>query len=74
MNPRIEKLSKEIQKTAERIDALQKRLGEMEKEKTELENEDFVLIARSYSLTPAQLADFLKNGQLPNEREENHET
>ena len=74
MNPRIEKLSKEIQKTAERNDALQKRPGEMEKEKTELENEDFVLIARSYSLTPAQLADFLKNGQLPNEREENHET
>ena len=74
MNPKIEKLDKEILKISTKIADLQKKLGELENEKTVLENEDYVTIARSYSLTPAQLADFLKNGQLPKMKEESHES
>ena len=36
----------------------------MEKQKTELENTDFVAVARSYHLTPQELAEFLKTRQM----------
>ena len=56
MNPKIEKLEKEIEKT------------------------DYVAVARSFKLTPQQLADFLKSQQaapsetiLPQEKEDVHE-
>ncbi len=52
----------------------------MEKQKTELENTDFVAVARSYHLTPQELAEFLKTRQMasaqessPQEQEEVHE-
>ena len=35
----------------------------LEKQKTELENTDYVAIARSFHLTPQQLAEFLKSQQ-----------
>ncbi len=60
MNPRIEKLDKEIEKTKAKIAEQQAKLRDLEKQKTELENTDFVAIARSYDLTPQQLADFLR--------------
>ena len=63
MNPKIEKLDKEINKTKARIADLQAKLRELEEQKKELENTDFVAIARSFHLTPAQLADFLKTRQ-----------
>ena len=63
MNPKIEKLDKEINKTKTRIADLQAKLRELEEQKKELENTDFVAIARSFHLTPAQLADFLKTRQ-----------
>lgn len=58
MNPKIEKLGKEIEKTKSRIADMQGKLRELEKQKTELENTDFVAVARSYNLTPGELADF----------------
>lgn len=61
MNPRIEKLDKEIEKTKAKIAEQQAKLRDLEKQKTELENTDFVAIARSYDLTPQQLADFLRS-------------
>lgn len=60
MNPKIEKLGVEIAKTKAKIEAMQAKLREMEKQKTELENTDYVSIARSYDMTPAELAEFLK--------------
>lgn len=64
MNPKIEKLGKEIEKTKSRIADMQGKLRELEKQKTELENTDFVAVARSYNLTPGELADFLKTRQM----------
>ena len=63
MNPKIEKLAKDIEKTKAKIAEQQARLRDLEKQKTELENTDYVAIARSFHLTPQQLAEFLKSQQ-----------
>ena len=80
MNPKIEKLAKDIEKTKAKIAEQQSRLQDLEKQKTELENTDFVAVARSYHLTPQELAEFLKTRQMasaqessPQEQEEVHE-
>lgn len=80
MNPKIEKLAKDIEKTKAKIAEQQTRLQDLEKQKTELENTDFVAVARSYHLTPQELAEFLKTRQMasaqessPQEQEEVHE-
>lgn len=80
MNPKIEKLAKDIEKTKAKIAEQQARLRDLEKQKTELENTDFVAVARSYHLTPQKLAEFLKTRQMasvqepsPQEQEEVHE-
>ena len=80
MNPKIEKLAKDIETTKAKIAEQQARLRDLEKQKTELENTDFVAVARSYHLTPQELAEFLKTRQMasvqepsPQEQEEVHE-
>ena len=80
MNPKIEKLAKDIEKTKAKIAEQLARLQDLEKQKTELENTDFVAVARSYHLTPQELAEFLKTRQMasaqessPQEQEEVHE-
>ena len=80
MNPKIEKLEKEIEKTKTKIAEMQAKLHKLEEQKTELENTDYVAVARSFKLTPQQLADFSKSQQaapwetiLPKEKEEVHE-
>lgn len=80
MNPKIEKLAKDIEKAKAKIAEQQARLQDLEKQKTELENTDFVAVARSYHLTPQELAEFLKTRQMasaqessPQEQEEVHE-
>ena len=80
MNPKIEKLAKDIEKTKAKIAEQQARLQDLEKQKTELENTDFVAVARSYHLTPQELAEFLKTRLMasaqessPQEQEEVHE-
>ena len=69
MNPKIEKLAKDIEKTKAKIAEQQARLRELEKQKTELENTDFVAVARSYHLTPQELAEFLKTRQMASSQE-----
>ena len=80
MNPKIEKLAKDIEKTKAKIAEQQARLQDLEKQKTELENTDFVAVARSYHLTPQERAECLKTRQMaaakessPQEQEEVHE-
>lgn len=65
MNPKIEKLEKEIEKTKTKIAEMQAKLHKLEEQKTELENTDYVAVARSFKLTPQQLADFLKHSRRP---------
>ena len=78
MNPKIEKLAKDIEKTKTKIAEQQAKLRDLEKQKTELENTDFVAVARSYHLTPPELAEFLKTRQMkqapsPQEQEDVNE-
>ncbi len=80
MNPKIEKLEKEIDRTKTKIAEMQGKLRKLEEQKTELENTDYVAVARSFKLTPQQLADFLKSQQaspsgeaLTQEQEDGHE-
>lgn len=78
MNPKIEKLAKDIEKTKTKIAEQQAKLRDLEKQKTELENTDFVAVARSYHLTPQELAEFLKTRQMkqapyPQEQEDVNE-
>ena len=78
MNPKIEKLAKDIEKAKAKIAEQQAKLRDLEKQKTELENTDFVAVARSYHLTPQELAEFLKTRQMkqapsPQEQEDVNE-
>ena len=80
MNPKIEKLEKEIDRTKAKIAEMQAKLRKLEEQKTELENTDYVAVARSFHLTPQELAAFLKLRQagspteaLPREQEEMNE-
>lgn len=65
MNQKIEKVEKEITKTKNKIAELQAKLRDLEKQKIELENTDYVAVARSFHLTPEELAEFLKTRQVP---------
>ena len=57
MNPKIEKLEKEIDRTKAKIAEMQAKLRKLEEQKTELENTDYVAVARSFHLTPQELAE-----------------
>ena len=61
MNAKIERVNKDIEKTKSKIGELQVRLRELQKQKTELENTDYVAIARSFQMTPAELSEFLQS-------------
>lgn len=56
---------KEITKTKNKIAEQQAKLRDLEKQKIELENTDYVAVARSFHLTPEELAEFLKTRQVP---------
>lgn len=68
MNPKIGKLDKEIEKTKAKIADMQDKLRGLEEQKTELENTDYVAVARSFRLTPQELAEFLKTRQMAAEK------
>ena len=61
---RLEKIEKDLEKAREKAAECQAKVRELEKQKTELENTDFVAVARSYHLTPGELAEFLKTRQM----------
>lgn len=61
MNPKIERLDKEIEKTKEKIETLRLRLTSLEAQKVEAENSEILAIVHSLSLTPSELREFLEN-------------
>ena len=70
MNPKIEKVEKEIMKTKNKIAEQQAKLRDLEKQKIELENTDYVAVARSFHLTPEELAEILKTREVPSTGED----
>jgi len=64
MNPKIERVSKEIQKVKDKLSEHQARLRELEKQKTELENMEIVDAVRGMDISLADLAALLAAGKL----------
>lgn len=62
MNPKIERVNKDIEKTRGKITELQNSLREMERRKTELENMEIVDVVRGMDISLADLAALLKSG------------
>ena len=63
LNPKIDKLARDIEKTEKKIADLQKKLELFKEEKTRLENEDYGDIGRDFHLTPKELAEFFESAQ-----------
>ena len=72
MNPKIEKLNRDIEKTETKIAELQDKLREYKKQKTDLENSELIAFCRDNNLTPAELAVFLQKRNAK-ETEDDHE-
>jgi len=64
LNPKIDKLAKEIAKAEDKIAELQKKVAALKEQKTELENYDYGEIGRSFNFSPKELAEFLKSQQI----------
>ncbi len=60
MNPKIERINKDIDKTKDKISEYQARLRELEKQKTELENTDIVEAVRGMDIPLTDLPAILK--------------
>lgn len=60
MNPKIERVCKDIDKTRSKIGELQARLRELESQKTELENTEIVETVRGMDISLADLAALLR--------------
>lgn len=71
MNPKIERLDKDIQKTKEKINELSTRLNLLETQKTEAENTEILALVRSLSMTPAELIEWLRLETTPQQAKEN---
>lgn len=60
MNPRIEKLNKDIARTREQVTQAQARLREMEQRRTELENTEIVAAFRAADIPLSELPSFIQ--------------
>lgn len=60
MNPKIERVCKDIDKTRSKIGELQARLRELESQRTELENTEIVETVRGMDISLADLAALLR--------------
>lgn len=70
MNPKIERLDKDIQKTKEKINELSTRLILLETQKIEAENTEILALVRSLSMTPAELIEWLTLETTPQKPQE----
>lgn len=76
MNPKIEKLNRDIEKTEAKIAELQDKLRDLKKQKTELENNELVSLCRDNGISPADLAAYLREkekSRKADETEDNYE-
>ena len=60
MNPKVERVCKDIDKTKSKIGELQARLRELESQRTELENTEIVETVRGMDISLADLAALLR--------------
>lgn len=60
MNPRLQKLEREISRTKDKIAELQGKLADMESQKVDIENTEYISIARSLSLAPHEFEELVR--------------
>lgn len=60
MNPKLQKVSREIERAKEKIAELQAAIPRLEKQKTELENAEVVKAFRSADVAPADFTAFIE--------------
>ena len=70
MNPKIEKLNRDIEKTETKIAELQDKLRDLKKQKTELENNELVSLCRDNGISPADLAAYLREKEKSRKADE----
>lgn len=63
MNPKTDKLRKEIATVEEKLASLQSKKKELEKQLAEHENTEIIGMVRELRLTPEELADLLKSAK-----------
>lgn len=59
MNPKLQKVIREIERAKAKIEELQALLPELERHKKELENAEIIKVFRSADVTPADFAAFI---------------
>lgn len=59
MNPKLQKVIRELERTTTKIAELQALLPELERQKTELENTEIIKVFRSADVAPADFATFI---------------
>ena len=70
MNPKIEKLNRDIEKTEAKIAELQDKLRDLKKQKTELENNELISLCRDNGISPADLAAYLREKEKSRKADE----
>ena len=70
MNPKIEKLNRDIEKTEAKIAELQDKMRDLKKQKTELENNELVSLCRDNGISPADLAAYLREKEKSRKADE----
>ena len=59
MNPKLQRIVRDIERTKAKIEELQALLPELERQKTELENAEIIKVFRSADVAPADFAEFI---------------
>ena len=59
MNPKLQKVNKDIERTRAKIEELQGFLPDLEKQRTELENLEIVRTIRGANIAPGDLTEFI---------------
>ena len=74
MNPKIEKLNRDIEKTETKIAELQQKRSELIKQRTGLENSELIALCRDNGISPGELMVFVQSRkQSHKETEEENE-
>lgn len=60
MNPKLQKVIRDIERTKAKVTELQALLPELERQKTELENSEFIKALRSADVAPEDLTAFIE--------------
>ena len=59
MNPKLQRIIRDIERTKTKIEELQALLSELERQRTDLENLEIIKVFRSADVAPGDFAEFI---------------